>query len=83
MFQLFHLYISIAQSSTSLCPKIHLIRSKFESVIAGVKIKCHKCFNMKDGVRIPFTTLTNLIDGDGHTKNGYMLRILLYAFFVG
>ena len=25
----------------------------------------------------------NLIDGDGDTKNGYMLRILLYAFFVG
>ena len=34
IFRLLHLYSSVAQSSTSICPKIHLIRSKLESVIS-------------------------------------------------
>ena len=40
IFQQFHLYSSIAQSSTMLCPKLNLICSKLESVISRVKIYC-------------------------------------------
>ena len=34
IFQLFRLYRSVAQSSPSLCPKMHLIWSRTESVIS-------------------------------------------------
>ena len=51
IFQLFHLNSSIVQLSTTLGPKIHLIRSESESMImlemGDVSKSCHKCFNMK------------------------------------
>ena len=51
MFQQSRLYSSVAQSSTSLCPKFHyelvyIGVSNQSRNKGGVKIECHNCFNI-------------------------------------
>ena len=89
IFQLFHLYSSVAQLSTSLCQKMHLISFKLESWNkGGVKIKCHKCFSMKYGHDLHADTLytvNNFLDDNCYTEKWLTkcenLTLCIFFFF--
>ena len=65
MFQKFQLYSSVEQLSTSLCPKIHLIRSRSKSVPWSKP----NVTNIPIGRRADtLYTVDDFIDGNRYTK---------------